>query len=152
MAERLPGWVPLLTTKLFIPCVRLRLVSRPRLAERLDGCLSRQLALVSAPAGFGKTTLVSTWVQGVRVPAAWLSLDEADNDPTRFFRYLIAAFRKIDPTIGPDIQAALDAAPPPRVDAVIGALINDLAARPADLVLVLDDFHTIDQAIIHEAI
>jgi LuxR family maltose regulon positive regulatory protein len=152
MAEKHPGRVPLLATKLFIPRARQRLVSRPHLAERLDGCLSRQLGLVSAPAGFGKTTLVSTWVQGVQVPVAWLSLDEADNDPTRFLRYLVAALQQIDPTIGQDIQGALDASPPPRIHAVIGALVNDLAARPADLVLVLDDFHTIDQAIIHEAI
>ncbi|HSR29268.1 MAG TPA: hypothetical protein VLY63_01790, partial [Anaerolineae bacterium] len=96
----------LLSTKLYVPPIRPELVSRPRLIERLNGGLtmqgafSRALTLVSAPAGFGKTTLVSEWVTGCerlepKVRAAWLSLDEGDNDPVRFLAYMIAALRTI---------------------------------------------------------
>jgi hypothetical protein len=75
---------PLLQTKLFIPPIRPGLVSRSRLTERLNAGMDRKLTLVSAPAGFGKTTLISDWLAGCQQPAAWLSLDESDNDPTRF--------------------------------------------------------------------
>jgi LuxR family maltose regulon positive regulatory protein len=138
----------LLATKLFIPRARQNLVSRLHLVARLNQCLSHKLTLISAPAGFGKTTLISAWAQELPQPVAWLSLDEADNDPTRFAHYLVAALQQIDPAIGRDV---LDA-PAPRIDTVIEALINDLATCPADFVLVLDDFHLIDDAAIHEAI
>ena len=138
----------LLATKLFIPRARQNLVSRLHLVARLNQCLAHKLTLISAPAGFGKTTLISAWAQGLQQPVTWLALDEADNDPTRFAHYLVAALQQIDPAIGRDV---LDA-PVPRIDTVIEALINDLATCPADFVLVLDDFHLIDDAAIHEAI
>lgn len=138
----------LLATKLFIPRARQNLVSRLHLVARLNQCLSHKLTLISAPAGFGKTTLISAWAQELPQPVAWLSLDEADNDPTRFAHYLVGALQQIDPAICRDV---LDA-PAPRIDTVIEALINDLATCPADFVLVLDDFHLIDDAAIHEAI
>ena len=87
---------PILATKLYSPPPRPRVVLRPRLIERLnEGSLHRRLTLVSAPAGFGKTTLVSEWVAGCGRPAAWLSLDEGDNDPARFLSYLVAALRTV---------------------------------------------------------
>ena len=93
---------PLLTTKLYIPTVqrRERVVPRPRLIERVNAGLNGKLTLISAPAGFGKTTLVSEWVAGCERPAAWLSLDEGDNDLARFLAYLIGALQTIEGDIG----------------------------------------------------
>ena len=90
--------IPILATKLYIPPPRPKVVLRPRLIERLNEGLHRKLTLISAPAGFGKTTLVSAWVAGCDRPVAWLSLDEGDNDPTRFLTYLVAALQTIAPT------------------------------------------------------
>src|SRR5207245_10984829 len=84
---------PILATKLYIPGLRPNVVSRPRLLERLNEGLHRKLTLISAPAGFGKTTLVSEWVEGIERPAAWLSLDEGENDPARLLTYLVAALQ-----------------------------------------------------------
>lgn len=149
-ASGLPS--PLLATKLFIPATRQTTVPRPQLAARLDASLSHPLTLVAAPAGFGKTTLVSTWARRQPTPVAWLSLDEGDNDPVRFLGYLVAALQTADPSIGQAVQSALVAtnAPPPL--AVIAALINDLSRLDTDLLLVLDDLHLVDAAPIHEAI
>jgi len=102
------------------------------------------LTLVSAPAGFGKTTLVAAWAQGVGLPVAWLSLEEADNDPARFLRYLVAALQRVDATLGRDMQGALESSP--RLDLATGAIVNELAGRPDDFVLVLDDLHVIEDA------
>ena len=112
---------PLLQTKLNIPPIRAELVSRPRLVEQLSAGLERKLTLISAPAGFGKTTLISEWVQaldGTDPPIAvtWLSLDESDNDLTRFLTYLIAALQSIEANIGKGVLSALHAPqsqPPP---------------------------------------
>ena len=98
---------PLLTTKLYIPPVRPEFVSRPRLVERLNAGLHRKLTLISAAAGFGKTTLLSDWVRHTDRPVAWLSLDRGDNDPGRFWRYVIAALQTVDATIGRAAQSAL---------------------------------------------
>jgi LuxR family maltose regulon positive regulatory protein len=100
---------PLLTTKLYIPPPRPSVVPRPRLIERLNEGLtaSRKLTLISASAGFGKTTLVSEWVASCGQPVAWLSLDEGDNDPARFLTYLVAALQTIAPKIGAGVLAAL---------------------------------------------
>jgi len=146
------GQAPLLATKLFVPRLRQNLVSRQHLVDRLNKCLDYPLTLVAAPAGFGKTTLVSTWVRNLSQPVAWLTLDAADNDPVVFLRYLVAALQQIDPAIGQDVRGALEASGPPSIGALIAALINDLSKLPADFVLVLDDFHTIDDAAIHAAI
>src|SRR4030043_690130 len=91
---------PILATKLYIPPPRSKIVLRPRLIERLNEGLERKLTLISAPAGFGKTTLVSEWVAGCERPVAWLLLDEGDNDPTRFLIYLVAALQTIAANIG----------------------------------------------------
>ena len=91
---------PILATKLHIPPPRPKIVLRPRLTERLNQGLHRKLTLISASAGFGKTTLVSEWVAVCERPIAWLSLDEGDSDPTRFLAYLVAALRTIAPDLG----------------------------------------------------
>jgi LuxR family maltose regulon positive regulatory protein len=120
--------VPLLRTKLYIPPVRPELVSRPRLTERLNSGLHHKLALISAPAGFGKTTLVSHWLSGVERPSTWLSLDKGDNDLARFLTYVIAALQQIDARLGQAAQTLLQAPQPPAVEPLITALINEIAA------------------------
>jgi LuxR family maltose regulon positive regulatory protein len=187
---------PLLATKLYVPptrpdsSTRLRtsLVPRPRLIERLNEGLHRTpgLTLVSAPAGFGKTTLLSSWLYqlaeekgssarpglvegGAEVnfssapphpcpPAqfAWLSLDEADNDPTRFLSYFIAALQQIDPNIGQTVQGMLHAMQPqpPPIENLMTALINEISASftNARCVFILDDYHLIQAQSIHNAL
>jgi LuxR family maltose regulon positive regulatory protein len=152
--------IPLLTTKLNIPPVRPELVPRPRLTERLNEGVTRmpsprKLTLVSAPAGFGKTTLVAEWLTRLSGsgdagrPVAWLSLDEEDNDPARFFTYLVAALQTVDPDIGQAAQAMLQAPQPPPPEPLLTSLINDVAATPRPFVLVLDDYHLIHTLPIH---
>ncbi len=161
---------PILATKLYIPPTRPELVSRPRLIERLNEDLSqnqgfgRKLILISAPAGFGKTTLVSEWIGQCKMPAVWLSLDENDNDLVRFFSYVIAALQQIDTSIGQAVQAMLQSPQPPPIEFLMTALINEISAAeilateisatPADArrVFVLDDYHLIDTQPIHEAL
>jgi LuxR family transcriptional regulator, maltose regulon positive regulatory protein len=104
---------PILTTKLYVPPPRPQVVLRPRLIERLNEGLNRRLTLVCAPAGFGKTTLLAGWVAGCDRPAAWLSLDEGDNDPTRFLAYLVAALQTVAPKIGAGVLGALQSPQPP---------------------------------------
>jgi hypothetical protein len=97
-------------------------VPRPRLIEQLNAGLHRRLTLVSAPPGYGKTTLVTGWLNSAERPFTWLSLDENDNDPARFFTYLVAALQKIDPDIGQAAQAMLQAPPPPPPEALLTSL------------------------------
>lgn len=155
---------PLLTTKLYIPPVRPELVSRPRLIRQLNmglrqsGGFTRKLTLISAGAGFGKTTLLSDWVRRIEQPVAWLSLDQGDNDPRRFWRYVIAALQTVEGAIGEIAQAALqssgfaDADTLPPLDTLVTALINDVAELPEPLVLVLDDYHVIKTEPIHNSL
>jgi LuxR family maltose regulon positive regulatory protein len=142
--------MPLLTTKLYIPTVRPELVSRPRLIERLNAGLHRKLTLISAPAGFGKTTLLSEWAAGCQRPVAWLSLDEGDSDPARFFTYLIAALQRVDPGIGQGAQAMMQSSQPPPPEVLLTALINDIAAASQPFILVFDDYHLITALPIHQ--
>ncbi|MBX2999725.1 MAG: AAA family ATPase [Caldilineaceae bacterium] len=144
-------YTPLLATKLHIPPARARMVARPRLLDDLNGQLEQRLTLISAPAGFGKTTLLSAWLRTIHQPVAWLSLDTGDSDPARFLRYFVAALQQIDAALGQSIAATLDAAQPP-LDAAMSALINDMMDLPGDFLLVLDDFHNIDNAVVHGAI
>jgi LuxR family maltose regulon positive regulatory protein len=145
----------LLTTKLHIPSPRPDLVSRPRLVEHLTEGLRRKLTLVSAPPGFGKTTLVSTWLRQIDLPlpVAWLSLDERDNNPARFWTYLLAALRQIDASIGSMGQTILNAghSQVQTNEALVTMLINDLAAVPGNYILVLEDYHLIEAEAIHTA-
>ena len=143
----------LLTTKLYIPPVRPELVSRPRLIERLNAELHRKLILISAPAGFGKTTLLSDWLGQREGPVAWLSLDEGDNDPAQFWAYLIAALQTIHKGIGEAALEALVSPQPPHIEALLTGLINEIAGIPDLSALVLDDFHVItDQQVNDEVI
>jgi LuxR family maltose regulon positive regulatory protein len=144
--------VSLLQTKLHIPHPRPDLVPRPRLVERLNQGLrlGRRLTLVSAPAGFGKTTLLSEWVATVGEPVVWLSLDEGDNDPARFLTYLVAALQGADSTVGRGVQAMLQGPQPPPPEALLTSLINDVAAMSNPLVLILDDYHLIHTLPIHQ--
>jgi len=146
----------LLTTKLFVPPVRPEWVPRPHLAERLnEGLGGRKLTLVSAPAGSGKTSLVTTWLTGLPISdfrVAWLSLDEADNDPLCFFAYLVAALRTVDPRIGRQAQRLAETTHSPSLESLVTSLINDIADQASPLILVLDDYHAISELAIHEAI
>jgi len=144
--------VPLLTTKLYVPPVRPKLVSRPRLIERMSGEMHRKLTLISAPAGFGKTTLLSEWAARCGRPVAWLSLDESDNDPARFLAYLISAVQSVEAGIGQGALSALQSPQPPPVAPLLVGLINELAALPDPFVLILDDYHLVESKPIHDAI
>ncbi|MBK9943056.1 MAG: AAA family ATPase [Kouleothrix sp.] len=153
---------PLLATKLFIPPLRPKVVLRPRLSARLNAGLAAgcTVTLIAAPAGFGKTTLLSEWLASLRaagwraaspapapphqVAVAWLALDAGDSDLTRFLAYLVAALQTIAPAIGATVVAALQSSPPPPAEAILTALLNELAALPDRLVLVLDDYHMLD--------
>src|SRR2546423_3531279 len=115
----------ILATKLYIPRLRPNVVSRPRLLERLNEGLHRKLTLIAAPAGFGKTTLISAWVEGIERPGArrartaWLSLDEGDSDPTLFLTYLVAALRTIAATLGEGVLGLLQSPQPPPPEATL---------------------------------
>ncbi len=141
---------PLLETKLFLPRPRRGLVPRPRLRERLHRGLASKLMLVSAPAGFGKTTLLVDWMAAVsdsadvETSAAWLSLDAGDNDPATFWTYVIAALRTVAPDVGANALGLLQEPQPPPIQLVLTTLLNDLGAVDGDVVLVLDDYHVID--------
>ena len=144
---------PLVTTKLYIPPPRSNCVTRPRLTERLDEGLQSKLTLISAPAGFGKTTLVSNLKSQIpNLKMAWLSLDDDDNDLVRFWSYVIAALETVDTGLGADAQALLQARHHAPFKAVITALVNSLSNLSSDLVLVLDDYHLIIAEPIHEGI
>lgn len=140
---------PLLATKLFVPPSRGALVPRRRPDECLAAALAVPLTLVAAPAGFGKTTAVAAWAGALDMPIAWLALDEADNDPPRFLNYLVAALQRIDPAVGDGLTTALASSPP--AESVMAALINDITGSPADFVLVLDDYHVLEQPAVQAA-
>ncbi len=130
------------------------MVDRPRLLGRLDDCLhpSSRLALIAAPAGFGKTTLLSAWVTSCGQPASWLTLDEGDNDPLRFLAYLVAAADKIEANAGQGIIGALQSPQQPALDELFPSLVILFDVIPRQFVLVLDDYHLITSPRIHEAI
>jgi LuxR family transcriptional regulator, maltose regulon positive regulatory protein len=137
---------PILATKLYIPPPRPGIVQRPRLIERLNEGLSsgRKLTLISAAAGFGKTTLVSEWIADCGRPVAWLSLDERDNDPVRFITYLVSALQTIKHGMGEGLLAALQSPQPPSTESILTSLLNEIAAIPDNFILVLDDYHLME--------
>jgi LuxR family maltose regulon positive regulatory protein len=132
---------PIIATKISVPPLRPVLVERPRL---LDEAVAHSLALVAAPAGFGKSTLVSVWLRERGQPAAWISIDWNDNDPVRFMAYLVRALQPLVPDIGAAVLAALGSPQPADVRAHVGQLINELSAAPGPVTLVLDNWHFID--------
>lgn len=156
---------PTLVTKLFIPPARTDIVSRPRLLERLNARLGRKLTLISAPAGFGKTTLVSEWVNSIQsIPSpqkqvdykiAWLSLDENDNDPTRFLAYFVSALvqaQGIDAEVGEGVSEMLQGTQTPPAKEILTVLINKIATLRAKLIIVMDDYHLIESAHVNDAL
>ena len=148
---------PLLTTKFYIPPFRPEMVSRPRLVEQLNSGVHRKLTLISAPAGFGKTTLLSEWIGQSERPVAWLSLDAADNDLARFLAYFVGALHTIEgmrETVGalPEgMLAGLQAPGGVQVEAVLTTVINEIAASGEPLAFILDDYHLITAQPIHQA-
>jgi LuxR family maltose regulon positive regulatory protein len=142
----------LLLTKLFVPQVRANRVARPALVARLNRGLAGKLTLVSAPAGFGKTTLVADWLRQVDRPCTWLSLDEGDNDASRFLTYLTAALQRIDSGWGKTVRGLLRSTQPPALTAMTVTLINEIAADDSAFVLVLDDYHLISAPSIHDTV
>ncbi len=143
----------LLTTKFFFPPARPTIVARPRLVDRLQQGLRCPLTLISAPAGSGKTTLVSEWRggPGARVPAAWLSLDAADNDASLFFQYLAICLEAIQPEVSKKILPLLQSPETPPVEAVMTILINSLSGQTGEAALMLDDYQVIENPAIHRA-
>ncbi len=153
---------PILATKLYIPAPRAKIVRRPQLIERLNEGLSsgRKLTLISASAGFGKTALVSEWVAGCGQPVAWLSLDEGDNDVTRFLTYLVAALQTIMANIGTGVLGVLQSPQPPPIESILTALLNEITSIPDNpstgagqrFIFVLDDYHIIDSKPVDNAL
>jgi LuxR family maltose regulon positive regulatory protein len=143
---------PLLATKLYIPPARPDLVPRPRLIERLNAGLHRKLTLVSAPAGYGKTTLLSAWLAGMEQPVAWLSLDEGDNELFLFLHYLIAALQQLDEMIGQGARNLLQSPQLPSGEGLAIQLLNDLSTFPTPFILVLDDYQVIRRSEIHDVL
>ena len=138
---------PLLETKLYVPRWRTGLVPRGRLIERLDRGIERKLTLVSAPAGCGKTTVLAEWVAATPAserPAAWVSLDQSDNDPAIFWAYLISALQRVRPGVGDGALSLLRSPQPPPIESVLTTLINDINPVQDDFALILDDYHVID--------
>src|SRR5919108_4517020 len=142
----------LLATKLHIPHPRPDFLTRPRLLERLTQATARELTLVCAPAGFGKTTLLAGWARASRRPVAWLSLDAGDSDPARFWRYAAAALDGVRPGIGRQVAGLLYGVQQPPLEAVVTAIVNHLAAMSDEAVLILDDYHLVDGPPVHDSL
>lgn len=143
-----------LSTKLHVPPLRADALQRARLIQRLsDGAREgRTLTLISAPAGFGKTTLITAWLQQDQSKVAWLSLDDSDNDPIRFWRYVIAALQTLDVNRGSSALAMLTAPQMPPLESVVIVLINDLAVSASPIIFVIDDYHVISDPRIHTSL
>jgi len=145
---------PLLKTKLNMPPQRSNLILRPRLMLKLEQSLQRQqrLILISAKAGSGKTSLVSEWIHRQDLPVSWISIDSSDNDPRRFCSYLIAALQQIHSNIGKSLLNQIETPQLPPAEMLLTGLINELVSKPSPFLLVLDDYHLIQNNWIHEAI
>src|SRR3712207_6353848 len=146
----------LVSTKLRPSRARPKLVSRPQLIAKLEREAGCKLTLISAPAGFGKTTLLVEWLkgrEGGEGSVAWVSLDEGDNDPVRFLSYLVSALRRTgEEGFGEGVLAALHSPEPRRIEAVLGALINEFADLPGEVTIILDDYHAIDSESVHRIV
>jgi len=144
----------LLRTKLYVPPTRSNRVRRPRLIERLNQgmYLGHKLTLISAPAGFGKSTLVSEWVSGNKRLVTWLSLDERDSDPVRFLTYIIAALQTITADIGAEVMKAIQSPQPPPTESMLTELLNEISLVPVEFSLVLDDYHVINAEPVNAAL
>jgi LuxR family maltose regulon positive regulatory protein len=141
----------LLATKLYVPRPRPGFLARPRLLERINEGTAGALTLVCSPAGFGKTGLLGDWARRSQQPVAWLSLDGGDSDPARFWRYVAAALDTVRPGVRQRADALLQSPQPP-LDAALTVLINELAAQPDRVLLVLDDYHLVDAEPVHASL
>jgi LuxR family transcriptional regulator, maltose regulon positive regulatory protein len=141
-----------LATKLYRPPLRPQLISRLRLVQRLEKSRAGKLTLISAPAGFGKTTLLSEWLAGCGCQAAWVSLDAEDSDPARFLLYLVAALQTVDPQLGKGMMGRLVSPQPPPVESVLTAILNEINTVQDPFVLVLDDYHAISSQQVDDAL
>lgn len=143
---------PILATKLYIPPSRAKVVPRPLLIEQLNAGLHRKLTLISASAGFGKSTLASEWIAACNLSAAWLSLDEHDHLLPRFLTYFVAALQTVAPNLGQGILLTLQSPQPPPMDVILTTLLNEISALPNKILLVLDDYHTLDSPRVDQAV
>lgn len=143
---------PIISTKFYIPAPRSRTVIRRRLTERLNKGLYRKLTLISAPAGYGKTMVVCEWLANCGRPAAWLSLEQGDNEITRFLTYMISALQTISENIGEGVLSVLHSPQPTPTKSILSALLNELAAIPFSFILVLDDYHEASSSEVDEAL
>jgi LuxR family maltose regulon positive regulatory protein len=144
--------VPILTTKLYIPSPRPQAVIRSRLIQQLNEGLQRKLTLISAPAGFGKTTLISEWIVVCGRPVAWVSLDEGDKDLSRFLTYLVAALRTIDASLEKGMINLLESQQPPPTRTILTTLLNRITTLKGSFALVLDDYHLVSAKLVDEAV
>lgn len=142
----------ILLTKLHIPYQRPNLVARPRLMDKLNAGLAHRLILISAPAGYGKSTLIGEWVRRTEIPSAWVSLDEGDNDLVRFIDYGVAAIQTVFPEAGKTTQMMLQSPQRFQMEACLSLLINNLVEAERPLILVLDDYHLIQSQAVQEAV
>jgi LuxR family maltose regulon positive regulatory protein len=154
-----PGKIPLLATKLYIPHPRTGLVARLRLLAQLEAALRGPLTLLVAPAGWGKTSLLSAWYTAAAAgddarcePVAWVSLDAGDNDPVRFWTYILTALDAAHPGVADEALARLHSPQPPPIDLILTLLLNELAALETDTVLILDDYHSIQVEAVHTSV
>ena len=138
--------IQILATKLYVPPPRPKVILRPHLIEQLNDGLKRtsSVTLISAPVGYGKTTLVSEWVASCELPVAWLSLDQGDSDPTRFLTYLVSALQSISPNIGTGVLEILLSPQPQPTESILTALLNEITTFLDNFILVLDDYHLIE--------
>ncbi|MFA9558975.1 LuxR C-terminal-related transcriptional regulator [Evansella sp. AB-rgal1] len=143
---------PILNTKLHMPHNPTKLVQRPRLIEVMDEGLGGKVSLISAPAGFGKTTLVSEWIKHSSVSVAWLSLDEKDNDITQFITYLVASLRTLNDELLEEYSEAIQNLNTLGIEAVLTIIINEMETFPENFILILDDYHVIQNTLVNESI
>ena len=141
-----------LRTKLYVPPLQSTWVSRMRLLKRMDEGFERKLTLISAPAGFGKTTLLVEWIHQKKIPVAWFSVDKKDNDPVHFLIYVIAGLQTLEPGIGKAALTLLQSPQPPPLESILINLINDISCIPTNATLVFDDYHAVDAKPIHDLI
>ncbi|MBE9480178.1 MAG: hypothetical protein IMY69_00625, partial [Bacteroidetes bacterium] len=142
---------PLLATKLYVPQPRPNLVQRTHLIDQLNKGINHKLTLISAPAGFGKTTLISEWISQSEISVVWISLDKGDSDPVHFIHYLIAALQSFDKNIGKTALSMLQSPQLPPIESIMTNLIKEITDIPNDFVLVLDDYHSVDAKQVHTA-
>lgn len=142
----------ILHTKLMRPQIPNTLVTRPRLYTKLTNGLEKKVTIISAPAGFGKSTLLCEWTQHLDIPVSWLSLDKGDNDPIRFWTYVVATLSAVTPSLGKRAQSILNSITVPSVEMIVTHLLNDIVEQQGHFLLVLDDYQLIEDIRIHQSL